>query len=466
MSLITQISKEDFNKVIAYSQNIENPKTDMILDKWAIAKQEISQRFLNGKTRYTYPDKLRFKLNEQAQMDRFEHLVDYVWNLLGDYSHPLCKFLRNITVEEFYFNRLSEDYIVEHQDGKKISKGSKIIKSFKYFLEDDMLLHDLQDKASELIQENKVEGYLTFSIHPLDFLSSSENTYNWRSCHALDGEYRAGNLSYMCDRGTMIVYLSTEEKTKLPHFPEDVPWNSKKWRMLLHFDEDLEACFAGRQYPFTSPGALEEIFNIFTNWMVPFAPVWGYGSPKREKWEGWFNDYIDSFLRGNGETINLEEDRYCVMSNGVWDKYEIVLDAPHSKHFNDVTRSSCYTRPYYMYKMYYGRNKPNFVIGAEIPCLYCGEAYINGDDTMMCSECECEYGDSDSEDYCTCNCCGTRFYYDNAYWVGDDAICPDCANKETFICDECEDRYYNSEKHYHNGQYICNYCLANKEEEE
>ena len=312
MSLITQISREDFNKVIAYSQNIEDPKTDVILDKWAIEKQEISRRFLNGKTCYTYPDKLRFKLNAQAQADRFEHLVDYVWNLLGDYSHPLCKFLRNITVEEFYFNRLSEDYIVEHQDGKKISKGSKIIKSFKYFLEDDMLLHDLQDKASELIQENKVEGYLTFSIHPLDFLSSSENTYNWRSCHALDGEYRAGNLSYMCDRGTMIVYLSTGEKTKLPHFPEDVPWNSKKWRMLLHFDEDLEACFAGRQYPFMSPGALEEIFNVFTNWMVPFAPVWGYGTPKREKWEGWFNDYIGSFLRGNGETINLEEDRYCV----------------------------------------------------------------------------------------------------------------------------------------------------------
>ena len=28
-----------------------------------------------------------------------------------------------------------------------------------------------------------------------DYLSLSENAFNWRSCHALDGEYRAGNLS-------------------------------------------------------------------------------------------------------------------------------------------------------------------------------------------------------------------------------------------------------------------------------
>ena len=85
---------------------------------------------------------------------------------------------------------------------------------------------------------------------------------------------------------------------------------------------------------------------------------------------------------------------------------------------------------------------------------------------MMCSDCECEYGNSDSDEYRTCDCCGTRFYYEDAWWVGDDIVCPNCADRETFVCDECEDRYYNSEKHYYNGQYICNNCLANKEEEE
>ena len=45
-----------------------------------------------------------------------------------------------------------------------------------------------------------MEGYLYLSIHPLDYLSISETNHGWRSCHALDGEYRNGNLSYLTIR--------------------------------------------------------------------------------------------------------------------------------------------------------------------------------------------------------------------------------------------------------------------------
>ena len=466
MSLLTQMSKEDFDKVISYSQNIPAPQTTELLTNWSQAKRDIVERFLNGKIQYTYPEKVRFELNEQSKNERLNHFEDYVINLFDNYSHPLAKFLRTITIEEFYANSILEDYIISERDNKKIQKGSKIVKSFKYFIEDKQLLADLQNKASEIIQENKVEGYLTFSVHPLDFLSSSENTYNWRSCHALDGEYRAGNLSYMCDRGTMMVYLSGEEKVKLPHFPEDVLWNSKKWRMLLHFDQDLDVCFAGRQYPFFSPGALEKVFEIFSNNMATMERTWGNG-PQREKWLGWYNDYIEKFAnQESGREVHFEDDRYYVMNGCICDKYETVLDAPNSLHFNDITRSSCYTKPYYMYKSYYHHTPSMFRVGAAVKCLCCGEAIINGDDSMMCSDCECEYGNSDSDEYRTCDCCGARFYYEDAWWVGDDIICPNCADRETFICDECEDRYYNSEKHYYNGQYICDHCLADKEEEE
>lgn len=466
MSLLTQMSKEDFDKVISYSQNIPAPQTTELLTNWSQAKRDIVERFLNGKIQYTYPEKVRFELNEQSKNERLNHFEDYVINLFDNYSHPLAKFLRTITIEEFYANSILEDYIISERDNKKIQKGSKIVKSFKYFIEDKQLLADLQNKASEIIQENKVEGYLTFSVHPLDFLSSSENTYNWRSCHALDGEYRAGNLSYMCDRGTMMVYLSGEEKVKLPHFPEDVLWNSKKWRMLLHFDQELDVCFAGRQYPFFSPGALEKVFEIFSNNMATMERTWGNG-PQREKWLGWYNDYIEKFAnQESGREVHFEDDRYYVMNGCICDKYETVLDAPNSLHFNDIIRSSCYVKPYYMYKSYYHHTPSTFRIGAAVKCLCCGEAIINGDDSMMCSDCECEYGNSDSDEYRTCDCCGARFYYEDAWWVGDDIICPNCADRETFICDECEDRYYNSEKHYYNGQYICDHCLADKEEEE
>lgn len=466
MSLLNQISKEDFDKVISYSQNIPAPQTTELLTNWSQAKRDIVERFLNGKIQYTYPEKVRFELNDHSKCERIDHFQEYIQNLFNDYYHPLAKFLRHLSVEEFYANSILKDYIISERDNKKIQKGSKIVKSFKYFIEDKQLLADLQNKASEIIQENKVEGYLTFSVHPLDFLSSSENTYNWRSCHSLDGEYRAGNLSYMCDRGTMIVYLSGEETVKLPHFPEEVLWNSKKWRMLLHFDQELDACFAGRQYPFFSPGALEKVFEIFSNNMATMHHTWGNG-PQRERWEGWYNDYIKGYAdETSGRKVHFEEDRYYIMNGCIRDKYETVLDAPNSLHFNDITRSSCYTKPYYMYKSYFHHTPSAFRVGAAVKCLCCGEAIINGDDSMMCSDCECEYGNSDSDEYRTCDCCGTRFYYEDAWWVGDDIICPNCADRETFICDECEDRYYNSEKHYYNGQYICDHCLADKEEED
>lgn len=469
MSLLEQINKKDFDRVVSYSQDIPAPQTTELLNKWSVAKRDIAIKFLKGKTHYTHPDKVRFELNTEAKEERLNHFEEYIVNLFDNYSHPLARFLRNLSTEEFYANSLLNDYTILEKDDKKIPSGSKVVKSFKYFIDDIKLLADLQNKASAIIQENKVEGYLTFSIHPLDFLSSSENTYNWRSCHSLDGEYRAGNLSYMGDRGTMMVYLSGEEKVKLPHFPEDVPWNSKKWRMLLHFDENFEVCFAGRQYPFFSPGALEKIFEVFSQYINPYETnMWGV---VQNPWSPWCNDYIEKYVnQATGREVFFDEGQYYVINGCICNKYNLVKDAPNSLHFNDITRSSCYTRPYYMFKSYYQCSPKEFMIGSEVTCLRCGQQLINGDDSMMCSDCECEYGDSDSDDYCTCNCCGRRFYYDDAYWIDDEAICPQCAETQSFICDDCGGRYFNDEQYYvEDIGYVCGYCYRhnnnnNKEE--
>ena len=466
MSLLEQIDKKDIERVIAYSQDIASPKVDELLLNWATAKAEISHRYLNGKTSYTYPSLVHFELSEQSKRER---LIDFISNIFDDYYHPLVKFLNSLSVDEFYSNRLNEDYVIELPTEKKISHGTKVVKSFKYFIEEEKLLQDLQNKASELIQENKIEGYLTFSIHPLDFLSSSENTYNWRSCHALDGEYRAGNLSYMCDRGTMIVYLSGTEQMRLPHFPPNVLWNSKKWRVLLHFDQSLDICFAGRQYPFFSPGGLDTIFNIFTNEMVPYCSGWGFHEHKREKWVGWFNDYIESFdYRNSNHSASFEIGGYCVINGGIYDKFQIVQDAPNSLHFNDVTRSSCYDRPYYMFKRYWGKMTDiNFLVGSAVKCLRCGEELIRGDDSMMCPECECKYGNSNSDAYRVCDCCGSRFWYEEGTWIGeDDFVCDNCYHKETFTCEDCGERYYNADKHWNEelSGYICTHCHNERNE--
>lgn len=248
MASILELVKPDYDKikeVLKYSQNIADPKIDKLLTTWASSKQILSNKFLQGNLSYTYPEEITFSLSPAAKEKNFSTFIDMVKGY-GEETHWLIKFLFAINADDFYNNYLPFKYIMDADNEKIIPQGSKIIKSFKCFVEDKQILAQLQMIASMYIQENKINGYLTFSIHPLDFLSSSENTYNWRSCHSLDSEYRAGNLSYICDCGTMIVYLSPNTPEKLPNFPISVPWNSKKWRMLMHFNTSYDVCFAGR----------------------------------------------------------------------------------------------------------------------------------------------------------------------------------------------------------------------------
>lgn len=410
--------------------------------------------FLEGELSYIYPEKVTFELNDNSKRQRYQQFLDYineVFNWQDDI--PLLDFLDIVDYKTFYTNSLPFDYSLP--DGKIIQKGSKIIKAFKYFVQND-LLYTLQNQASELIQENKVEGYLTFSVHPLDFLSSSENTFNWRSCHALDGEYRAGNLSYLLDSSTMICFLQSGTDTKLPRFPQDVPWNNKRWRMLLFFDDKFQVMFAGRQYPFSSPGALDTVRKIFQEHLVEERYTWGLS--KKPAWSNWHNDYLHEFNYSEHpeDDAYIEEDRYAIINHGIWDIHQIFKDAKDSKHFNDITRSSCYTKPYYMYEKQWCKQPTiEFHIGAAIPCLKCGNDIIKSNDTMLCPTC-----DVDSDRYTTCACCGTSMPSDAGYWVDNEYICDSCFISEVFQCEQCLEYHFTNQKHYidETDSIVCEHC--------
>ena len=466
--VIDQKLRNDFIEVIRYSQNIEEPKVESLLRTWHNAKLPLMRKFFKGKTIIKLPDKVVFTLCDEAKTQRLESFVEYIANLmdsLGGWEHPLVRYLSHLSVHEFYSNALKGDYRLG--DGKKIQKDTKIIKSFKYFISDEKLLRYIQDKASEIIQENKVEGYLTFSIHPLDFLSSSENCFNWRSCHALDGDYRAGNLSYMCDSSTVMCYLQADEEVKLPHFPESVPWNNKKWRVLLHFNTNLDVVFAGRQYPFSSPGALETIRSAMIENVFQKYPESIWREEPRDSWSHWHNDYLHELsyneFADNDDATVLEE-TYAIINHRIYDINKIIFDAHNSKHFNDLTKSSYYTKPYYMFEKTWGNSDLRFELGKELICLRCGEHTIDGYDSMMCPECECKYGSSESDEYRTCDCCGTRFYDTNGGWIGDDYVCRHCLETECFECEECGEMYYNAEKMWdeESKQFLCNSCYTER----
>lgn len=401
---------------------------------------------------YEAPDKVSFELSQKdkdARLDEFINMVAISFD-----NEYLAQFLED-NRKGFFQNKVLSPWC-NSEVNIEVPEGMKLLKAFKYFESDEITLKDLQTQASMIIQEDKVEGYLCFSVHPLDFLSSSENTYNWRSCHALDGEYRAGNLSYMVDKSTIMCYLRGTESANLPNFPQNIKWNSKKWRMLLFFSEKWDVLFAGRQYPFFSRNALDIIMVC----LKTYTPIL-----KHSRWSDWHDDQISVFdyqenNRYDGGYLMWP---YVCISNELHKLKDIIIDGEKSPlHFNDLLRSSCY-KPYYSFKSYRTiGEQPKFLIGGQVPCCSCGKDHIIAPDTMLCEQCELDFGTSQDERFGYCDCCDRRIVVENGHYVGSNGwlICDWCYNTMIKQCDCCGNDYYNDDLFYDKSShsYKCYNC--------
>ena len=464
--------KEKFDKVIVYSQSgIDNPQTDKLFGLWADAKRDIIEAF-GGKYIYEFPEKITFELTEDAKNDRIQNFINYLWDLGYEELGRFLDYQRN----GFYKNGVVEEYKLFDSKGTVITKGTKLVKAFKYFIKNEAILNKLQSKASQIIQENKVEGTLCLSVHPLDYLSISENTYNWRSCHALDGEYCAGNLSYMMDSSTIVCYLRGDNEVKLPHFPDDVLWNSKKWRVLLYLSNDWKMIFAGKQYPFATASGMQLLLDKF-NSNIKSKPnsnrITRYD--KRSHWANWSDYAITSFNRDDVPDKNHElhidfNFDYVPVSGALVKLNELVTDKDGSKHFNDVLKSSCY-KPMYTYlitKNLWGNDyycnadlHTHFDIGGYTYCLRCGkEEVVESCSTMMCYDCELAYGISENDNFGFCKHCGCRLEVDKAYYVSEDIYCDDCYEHYTERCANCGDSFLREDMIYDekSEKYFCEWC--------
>ena len=416
------------------------------------AKRDFIECF-NGKMIYECPFPMTFHLTETAKASRIDNFISYIDSQYDNYA--LIHFILD-NKEVFFTNTVSKTTL--GSDGKVVRPGAKLIKSFKHFVDGKTALYDLQNRASQIIQEDTITGTLCFSVHPLDYLSSSENAYNWRSCHALDGEYRAGNLSYMCDKSTVVCYLRGEKSVKLPMFPEDVLWNNKKWRVLLHFNESWDLIFSGRQYPFSTSCGMD----IVRKWLLHALKK----DSQEPNWCDWTDPVLTEVKDSYGHEYDLNN-CYVALRGYLHNIRNVVKDAQPTLHFNDVLRSSVYTPHYIAFN-----NRPwvrdeykEVNVGSACTCLKCGTAPITSNESFMCCDCDLEYGYFDEEIYTICDCCGRRIYREDAFIVDDDEVCEDCVKTECFYCENCEEIHYNNYREYIESRdmYVCTYCAEHME---
>lgn len=455
--------KEQIKEILKYSQDFlhQEPKVDALYNDWYKAKEKFIS-YIGPDCIYEYPEPICFEMNES---DKIKNIEDFMTNIEYDY-----RFLPNIAEilqyfefnkMNFYQNILDKDYSFYNSETEEeitIKKGMKIGKSLKYFISDKEQLTNLQMAVSRIIQKDKIKGKLCLSVHPLDFLSSSENTHNWRSCHALDGEYRMGNLSYMTDSSTVICYLKSEGEYKLPNFPSTVPWNSKKWRVLIHFSNDMTMLFAGRQYPFSSQKGLDLILS-------KLLPQIGFGN-----WSNWDNTKIRDFS-GKERDFRLF-DAYLPVGERLIGIRDLVKAGRNALNYNDVLYSSYYDAQYsYKINGHWGwglftgktSNSTQFKIGGPVKCLCCEKEEIIMSDIPRCISCEEAYGTADIEGFNYCISCGDRIYEENAYYVEDEGyICASCFNDQDdyVTCSNCGTIINRSNAIFNeqDNNYYCKWC--------
>ena len=362
----------------------ESPGIQKLLREWASNKQRFISRFDGELIKNLGEINITPNVTESDESyylsDFISKVIDYEFNARISYEEFVN--LTNFFEKEkhgFLINQVTNDYSISDFF---LNKGRKISRCIKYFIKNDETVRELQDLYSTYLQKRKIKGELCISVHPLDYLSSSENNYNWRSCHALNGEYKGGNLSYMIDNTTIVCYIKGRDEEKLPRFPDDVLWNDKKWRMLIHISPDKNNFIAfGRPYPFESDELRDLIYEklkeVYSE--CSFSPL----KQIKEK-EIKINYTIDNTVISSTTAL-----RKCVNFDGSYIPRNEIIDDEHGTCFNDLLESSFYDFWYFYSKS----DKPYtpITVGLEPCCARCGRHFPSSE-FFLCDDCRDDLG--------------------------------------------------------------------------
>lgn len=241
-------------------------------------------------------------------------------------------------------------------------------------------------KLSSIRNTSSFNTKLCLSIHPLDYLTASENNNDWRSCmNVFDGEYRRGIIEMMNSPFVVVAYTPSEHENLNPL--AGCHWNSKKWREFFIIDPN-SGIFGIKGYPYWN----ENLENATISWIISMLGSWQ------------FKD-IESF-QYNKSGVRM----HCGPAM-----------------YNDFYGSNKYQRA-----MLRGIDDENFSIyysGASICCVCGSEGEFDNEGAMICGGCY-EYH------YC-CMCNEMITNEDYSYELNGREYCSSCYENLP-VCQSCD----------------------------
>ena len=278
-------------------------------------------------------------------------------------------------------------------DGKKyrIVDGHKVMKALAkiasaYHLEG---FEEFRLGHSQVLNQKMFKGNLSISIHPLDYMTMSDNACGWGSCMTWedDGDYRRGTITMMNSPCVVVAYLEASEPMDLTQ-DGTYHWNNKKWRELFIIDEGVIAGVKG--YPYCNRELEIEVIN----WLKELAA----------KNLGW--DYLEAKeynFRGNRSfEIEYEPDEFIEVS--------FTCDTMYNDFGGFHMLALSNTIDYTYHSVHYS--------GPDT-CLACGNEWMDYDteSLLVCSDCL---------PVCRCYECGDIHDMNNMIEYDDNLYCRWC----------------------------------------
>jgi len=282
----------------------------------------------------------------------------------------------------------------------KVSKELGLEEKFERF----RLAHSLY------LNQKKLKGTLCLSIHPLDYITMSDNANDWSSCMSWqeDGDYRGGTIEMMNSPCVVVAYLKSHDKKLMWDNQE---WNSKLWRSLIIVHPDVITTVKG--YPYQH----QEIAQTCVDWLrdlvmarlEDLGPDWNVFHSECIKIPSYSNfDF-------NGRTYHIE---FCC--------HRMYNDFGSVEHYGYLAKGADY-------RLCINYSGPD-------ECIICGETGVDFADSnfVVCYDC-C---DADHYHYIECSECYNSTHPDDIYWVEDNPLCPYCFDNYANVCQLSDDYYF------------------------
>jgi hypothetical protein len=258
-------------------------------------------------------------------------------------------------------------------------------------------------KHSLALNQKVLKGDLCLSIHPLDYMTMSDNDEGWDSCMSWmeDGEYKQGTVEMMNSPCVIVGYLASDSNSLKWY---DNEWNSKKWRSLFIVDKNF--IINVRSYPYDND-------NLIKSAIAEIAKLSGWGEVPVEKFK-YLEDYENH--RRKRKPVEIQGRKVAIdfhtqaMYNDFGTNHYIAVNPNNTDNIIDF--EYCYS---------------------GLPeCMYCGTTddslvgMSNGEGSLHCFDC------------CPnvyCEDCDERLSPDNLYITKDGSkLCEYCYQNCTITC--------------------------------